>query len=279
MMPKVIVHSDYKTVVPISSSLPIDKGGLGSVEQTIEVFQDKYPKKPREPDTIRVLYLCEPPVIKSPRKKLPRHAHDFDYILTFDPWVLKRYPQAHKFVYGTIFTHKTPADREFSISTVVGTKLTSKGHRLRQKFLTRRNKIKTPFRWYFSQQYEEKGVKMPSNGFTLGDDKSPVFTSKFHVAIENCSMPDYFTEKIMDCFVTRTVPIYWGCKNISDYFNTDGIIVCKNLRALVRACNSITPETYTKMQAAMEENYERAQNYIHLGERLARKIEELIVKR
>jgi len=35
----------------------------------------------------------------------------------------------------------------------------------------------------------------------------------------------YFTEKILDCFRTRTVPIYWGCTNIREHFEADGIIV------------------------------------------------------
>jgi len=34
-----------------------------------------------------------------------------------------------------------------------------------------------------------------------------------------------FTEKITDCFMTGTIPIYYGIKNIGDYFNTDGIII------------------------------------------------------
>lgn len=269
-MPKVILHSTYVTVVPIDKDVRLE------LDQQVEVFRDRYPKKAREPGTIRILHLCEPPVIKSPRKKLPRHAHEFDHILTYDPWVLKRYPQAQKFVYGTTFVDKAPDNREFSISTVVGTKLISKGHHLRQKFLKKAGKIRNPFRWFFSNQYEEDNIPIPAGGLKLGDDKSAVFRSQFHVAIENCRMPDYFTEKVMDCFMTKTVPIYWGCTNVADYFNPGGIITCKSLGALVKACNNITPDTYSRMQAAIDENYERAQKYVNLADRLADKIRELV---
>ena len=34
-----------------------------------------------------------------------------------------------------------------------------------------------------------------------------------------------FTEKITDCFMTGTIPIYYGIENIGDYFNPDGIIL------------------------------------------------------
>ena len=33
----------------------------------------------------------------------------------------------------------------------------------------------------------------------------------FHIAIENVSQRSYFSEKLLDCFLTRTVPVYWGC--------------------------------------------------------------------
>jgi hypothetical protein len=41
---------------------------------------------------------------------------------------------------------------------------------------------------------------------------------KYSLAIENSSSPDYWTEKIADCFLAWTVPIYYGCVNIENYF-------------------------------------------------------------
>ena len=46
----------------------------------------------------------------------------------------------------------------------------------------------------------------------------------FSVAIENGSYETYFTEKILDCFATGTVPIYLGAPDIGNYFNPEGII-------------------------------------------------------
>lgn len=40
----------------------------------------------------------------------------------------------------------------------------------------------------------------------------------FHITIENVSIPEYFSEKILNALVSMTVPIYWGCKNIDNYF-------------------------------------------------------------
>ncbi len=47
----------------------------------------------------------------------------------------------------------------------------------------------------------------------------------FSFALENATYPNMFTEKITDCFMTGTIPIYYGIENIGDYFNTDGIIM------------------------------------------------------
>lgn len=49
----------------------------------------------------------------------------------------------------------------------------------------------------------------------------------FSVAIENAIYKTFFTEKILDCFATGTIPIYLGTSDIGNYFNTDGIIELK----------------------------------------------------
>lgn len=47
---------------------------------------------------------------------------------------------------------------------------------------------------------------------------------RYSLAIENYSCPHYWTEKIADCFLAWTMPIYWGCTNLSDYFPSDSYI-------------------------------------------------------
>lgn len=40
---------------------------------------------------------------------------------------------------------------------------------------------------------------------------------KFALCFENGSYPGYITEKIIDCFVAGVIPIYEGCKNLSEF--------------------------------------------------------------
>ena len=47
---------------------------------------------------------------------------------------------------------------------------------------------------------------------------------RFSIAIENDSYETYYTEKLLDCFATGTVPIYIGPPNIGDHYDAGGII-------------------------------------------------------
>lgn len=47
---------------------------------------------------------------------------------------------------------------------------------------------------------------------------------RFSIALENDSIPYYFTEKITDCFLAWTIPVYWGCTNLEDYFPPESFI-------------------------------------------------------
>jgi len=47
---------------------------------------------------------------------------------------------------------------------------------------------------------------------------------RYSIAAENTSWPDYWTEKIADCFLTWTIPFYHGCENLEKYFPADSFI-------------------------------------------------------
>ena len=47
---------------------------------------------------------------------------------------------------------------------------------------------------------------------------------RYSLAIENSSSPDYWTEKVADCFLSWTVPIYYGCTNLEEYFPSGAFI-------------------------------------------------------
>lgn len=57
----------------------------------------------------------------------------------------------------------------------------------------------------------------------FADKRDVLDTYRYHIALENCSIQDYWTEKIADPYLTLTYPIYHGCPNILDYFNDDAV--------------------------------------------------------
>lgn len=62
-------------------------------------------------------------------------------------------------------------------------------------------------------------------GFRPVDDKWKALESyRFSIALENEEIPHYFTEKITDCFLAWTIPVYWGCTNLEEYFPSESFI-------------------------------------------------------
>ena len=106
--------------------------------------------------------------------------------------------------------------------------------------------------------------------------KNELFYSQFHIAIENMSSYNWFTEKLIDCFQTKTIPIYLGCPNIGDFFDTRGMFIVKNLDDITNVCNSITTETYHQMLPYIQENYERSFKYAKFRESLRDKIIDFV---
>tara|TARA_Y100000310_G_C20625114_1_gene785412 strand:- start:396 stop:1202 length:807 start_codon:yes stop_codon:yes gene_type:complete len=79
----------------------------------------------------------------------------------------------------------------------------------------------------------------------------------FSVAMENASVASWWTEKLLDCFVAGTVPIYWGDPEISDYFNPDGMIFLDDSFDI----GQLNTDEYIKRKEAIRENFHIAMQY------------------
>jgi hypothetical protein len=76
----------------------------------------------------------------------------------------------------------------------------------------------------------------------------------FSVAMENIRKDYYFTEKLIDCFLTGTVPIYWGCPGIGDVFDLRGILRFNTIEDLRALLDSVSPERYQAMLPFVQRN-------------------------
>ena len=53
----------------------------------------------------------------------------------------------------------------------------------------------------------------------------------FTIAIENTSHDHYFTEKLLNPLMYNTIPIYWGCKKVNEYFPKHAIRLTGNINS------------------------------------------------
>jgi hypothetical protein len=81
---------------------------------------------------------------------------------------------------------------------------------------------------------------------------------RFSVAMENSCVDTYFTEKILDCFLTGTIPIYWGTKKVFDVFDKSGIIWLKDFMPIKNSFNF--EAEYESRKHAVLKNLEIAQS-------------------
>ncbi len=62
---------------------------------------------------------------------------------------------------------------------------------------------------------------------------------KFSICFENSSHPGYTTEKIIEAFAAKTIPIYWGDPNICKMFNPKSFINVNDFKKLEDAIEKI----------------------------------------
>ncbi len=82
-------------------------------------------------------------------------------------------------------------------------------------------------------------IDVYGKGFHFVDCKADALLPyRFHICIENSTIPYYWTEKFADPILAQCVPIYCGCTNINDFFGEDGyfkfnIDDYKSLKAII----------------------------------------------
>lgn len=81
---------------------------------------------------------------------------------------------------------------------------------------------------------------------------------RFHICIENSSIPYYWTEKISDPVMAQCVPIYSGCTNIEDYIGSEGyfkfdVTDYDSLKSIIEKIIVDPDGEYSKKKKALEE--------------------------
>lgn len=100
-------------------------------------------------------------------------------------------------------------DRVSWITSSLGT---FSGHKLRLQFIDFLNENKFDFDLF-------------GRGFNPIEDKfDGIYPYKYSIAAENYIAKNYFTEKVIDVFLSGAIPLYYGCTNLEDYFPSNSFV-------------------------------------------------------
>lgn len=121
------------------------------------------------------------------------------------------------------------------LSVVCSDKCSKPGHRKRFEFVKQLKEA-------FGDELDLYGAGQNP----IADKTDAIRPYKYHIAIENSSAPDYWTEKLSDCYLEEAFPFYAGCPNLNRYFPDD---------AYARIDLDDPAETIRTIRRAMQEDW------------------------
>lgn len=224
----------------------------------VTVFSDSHLEEAaRHPSSCKIAVLIEPPVVSGYAYEFIRVHYDlFKYVFTFDESLLSISDKFIPYTWGTPWIGKPerkiyPKDRMVSI--IASSKNFAEGHRLRHEVANR---------------YRDS-MDLLGNGYrAIGNKTEGLAPYRYSVTIENCKIDSYFSEKLLDCFITGTIPIYWGCPRIGEFFEADGIITFDTSDDLGTILKYLSVEDYERRMPAIERNFKQVSEYEYFERRI-----------
>jgi hypothetical protein len=171
--------------------------------------------------------ICFPSEPPSLRKVKDYEKYDFKYVFTYEN---------HHHIFEALFF--IGGDYQFYNNLEIPYKTKLCSIVISNKELTYGHKLRTLFIKYFCNKYpgmldvygtgwkyelgsSYKGYLHKGNNEGLPTKYDGLINYKYSLVMENCSINNYFTEKITDAYLCWCMPIYYGCKNIHEYFPED----------------------------------------------------------
>lgn len=269
MHPDTIIHSYwFRPPTPITH-LP---------EPAIIIVDDDTIRSDARSDALACVFLqCEPRIIQDHISYVCQNASRFHTIMTYDHDLLSHCPNARFYIAAQTwmsleyYQQVNVSFKEYKISTLAGSKCInqSAGHLFRQAIHYRQHELShVPITFFRSSVQRPHLPDLGNNPFlvsnTSTNSKESLFhTFQFAIIIENTTQRNYFSEKLIDCLITKTIPIYYGGVNIHQFFNTTGWIILPttSIDDLSSRLSTLHPDYYSSYQEIIEENYQKAVAY------------------
>lgn len=214
----------------------------------------------------KILWLIEPRAIHPHAYERVISIEDkFDYILTYDTELLSRGDKYLKYVVGQSRVSLDEAniyDKTKMVSLIASGKRMTYGHRFRHDITNHFNGIGVD---YWGSAYRPFTSKM-----------DPLKDYYFSISIMNSKVDNFFTEILVDNFMLGTIPIFWGCPNIGDYFDINGIITFDTIEELEEILNNLTVEKYIEKLDSVKKNFTLAKNFVSTDDIIADILKKII---
>jgi hypothetical protein len=198
-----------------------------------------------------IAWLLEPMAVSErPYLKVLADLSVWDAVLTHDLALMAMAPEKIHFVPfgGCWIDHdrRKVWEKTKNISVIASGKRQTIGHRLRHQII---EELAPEFDLICGRGYRP-----------ISDKIEALQEFRYSVVVENDDRPIWFTEKLIDCFVTGTLPIYWG-PDLSDFFNMEGILRFRDIHELRALLKEATPALYEARRSAIEDNFQRSAAY------------------
>lgn len=217
----------------------------------------------------RVFHQVEPPEVLNVTEKLIQNHKFYDLIMTWNERVLAECPNAQFLpeapcswlprgkAENSVYPQPDVNSKMFAASFLTSDKTFCPGHKLRVD-------IYHALKPTYGNLQILKHMSPPR-----WDDKRTIIEPyQYHVAVENAMHNNWFADKIVDAFIGKAIPLYWGCPNLDTYFNMDGVIRFDSVSDLEVRLAGLTPEYYAAHISAVEDNFNRALKYVHTWDRI-----------
>lgn len=151
-----------------------------------------------------------------------------------------------------------------NISAIYSKKSALKGHRLRLSIIEKLHNLDLKFDSYGKGH---NPILSKSDG---------LISYRYSICIENDLELNLFTEKIMDCFLCLTVPIYVGCSNIYSFFPKNSIVVLNpNLsnEEIINIFNNLDEDDYKSRLKALKIAKQKCLDDYSISSLISRKLD------
>jgi hypothetical protein len=142
-----------------------------------------------------------------------------------------------------------PAPKNRPLSAICSNKSLVPGHQERLKFVA------------LLQEELKDRFELFGYGFRPLEDKWDALAPyTYHLVLENCCVPHYWSEKLADAYLASCFPIVWGCPNLAEYFPEDSFLLLDPQDpklAAEKICEAIASPLSEKQRLAVAEARQR----------------------